>query len=1153
MSDFFSRVGEFVGALLGGGTLEIVLLIVIIVVAVILFLVALFILWKLLVLLGKGLLWLFRTGGGAAKQQSAARREARLAAPPAVATGWGSSPRIRLRAALAQGRRLAGPDALTIVVLAGDGVSDLCRSLGITPPAVAGIGVAAGSEVVLVDATRADGRRLRGLASALPWRRPVDGVAALVDARGIPNETLARSATFARAAGLRVALHLVLGPKSTTGSYRIVDASNRDGADLTTQLAQDAARVWLAGGLREGLEDLSAAQSAELSTALDRAIVAAPASTVDVASLSLGGAGLRGAAAQAAARTRPADAPGLAMWFGLGGLALGLALTALVAVVGLDGASDLRDSVRTAAREAQTPWLASGVEAVPSGARVRRIAGVSARLATFSETSVLAPLAATIPNYNAPSELGRALLTAYVLRPMAAALDRQARVRLAPGDDPARWLEEAQLVGEWLAAWEGLQSAPEEVDLRRLLSDAFGGEPASWPEGLDLALVATDAVPPAVEQGGLDVDALTDLAHSNFIATMQRWAESVYTNGPVALAARRAIDRSAAWQDQHQALSDLRMALQDPGQVWLTAAEDRPDHAFELRMLGRALAISIIGQTSTLEAKAGVSRIRIDARQAAEYFIIPEVGPLMVRSGSGSQGGGGGPSLSLSEPGKAWLAFLDRLRGAGFADLPTTSGNVVAGSVTLDAPSVSQVVEKLRTFDRLAAEPPINLPPAVASELFQAVGNELVGGVAAGVELALRPAAVTGLYAVEADRISRVQPALAQLAEIEEWLRGRRAFDAADRVRNVAARVAEGILAAGAEALALEDPLGIVLDPAADANAVVRRFERGVVRLQRLYEQYAEPYLAPALLGGREFAFRWQDIGEDLDGFERGDAQVALSGLEGMLQAYAEDADAACDAPRPMAASGRDDYVAEALLRVRGQVNRACTELRARRAAALHADLSTYFRGKVAWMWPYSSDPVAPELPGSTLGEFVGRLHDAGDDLGRMRGSYAQIFNTSAAFWDRLEDGSAALRLIVDWRARPVEERLAEHLLELVFDGVQKDDAGIHTWRYGTPVALRMRLAKNSPYRFAASTDADGLVRVIDGGGNGSLLRILEGVSSGAFEVEAELLDDAGESHRLVVTARIGDENGAPLSVPDFHTFPASGAGRGVNGGSGGD
>lgn len=1138
ISDLLSRMGEFAARLLSGGTLEIVLLIVLIVVALILFLVALWILWKLLVLLGKGLLWVFRAGGGMTQRQAAARREARLAAPPPVATGWGSPPRIRLRRALAEASRLASPDALRIVIVAGDGMSDLCRSSGLTPPGVGNIGIAAGGDTIMIDAAKADSRMLRRLAAALPWRRPVDAVAAIADADGIPSEALARTAAFARATGLRVALHFVLASASRTAAWRIIDANNRDGASICTQLAEDAARTWLTGGSREGLKELSIAQSRELPTVLDRAFAAAPSSTVDIASLSFAGAGLRAAVAQTAARTRPAATPGLSLWTGSTVLIVGAALAGLVAVTGLDRSEALRETVATASREAATPWLAAGIDAVPSGSRIRRMAGLGARLSDFSDFSPLAPLAPLVPNYYAPERLGATLLDAYVLRPLAAALDRRSREHLAPSEEPVTWIENARLVGEWLAAWEGLSDDPREVDLPRLFVGAFGGDPSAWSEGTALALEYTGVEPPPPSQGGLDVDGLTELARRNFITTMQSWAESVYTNGPVASAARRASQGSASWREQHDALADLRTALQDPGQYWLTAAEDRPDYGFELRMLGRALALSVLGQASALEAKAAVSRIRIDAREAAEHFILPEIGPLMVRSSTGTRGGGGGPSLSLSPQAQAWLAFLDRVRSADFADLPQSPPPSIAGPVTIDPVSVAETRAKLQLFDRFASHLPAELPPAVAQGLLLEVASELVIGVTASVEIALRPAASMEFAGEQAPRLARLAPALDDLGEIETWLIQRQADREADRVLEVRARVAENMLAAGASVLVHEDPIGVYLDPAADANALVRRFERGVERLRQIYERFGAPYVEAAVLGGGTTAFEWHDIGEDIAGYDRGDPNAALSGLEGMLRAYADDPAAACAAPHATHAAARDDYVARALSRFRAQVRQACSDHVLARTRVVYGTLVEYFSRHVAWMWPYSSDSNAPEIPSSTLSEFVKRLHAGQQELAKLDGAFVEPFLVSARFWSREEDGGTAIRFRIDWRARPNEEQLAEHIIAFEFEGVEIDEGGVHTWRYGAPAALKLRLAKNSPYRFASAADPAGIEFVLAERSNGALVRIFEGLSNGALTIGTEVVDDLGTRLPLRVTARVTYPDGVAMTLPRFREHP---------------
>ena len=1138
MSELLARMGEFAARLLSGGTLEIVLLIVLIVVGLILFLVLLWILWKLLVLLGKGLLWVIRAGGNAAQRQAAARRESRLAAPPPVATSWGASPRIGLRRALAEARRLAGADALRILVVAGDGMADLCRSIGLIPPGAGTVGIAAGGDTILIDAARADSRELRRLASALPWRRPVDAVAAIADADSIPAETLARTANVARATGLRVALHFVLSGGSRAAVWRIVDADHRDGGALCTQLAHDAARNWLTGGSREGLKELSLAQSRELPAVLDRAFAAAPSSSVDIASLSFGGAGLRGAVAQSAARTRPAVTPGISIWTGFAVLIAGVALAGLVAVNGLDRSRDLRAVVQTAQHEAAVPWVATGIDTVPSGSRVRRMAGLSVRLAEFSEFHPLAPLAPFVPGFDAPGHLGASLMDAYVLRPLAASLDRRARVSLTPSDDPVAWIGNARLVGEWLAAWEGLGGDPQEVDLRRLFVGAFGGDMDTWSEGTDLALVRTAVELPSPSQGGLDVDGLTGLARSNFIATMQRWAEKVYTNGPVAEAARRAVQRGATWREEHDALRDMRTALQDPGQYWLTAAEDRPDYGFELRMLGRALALSVLGQATALEAKAAVSRIRIDARKAAEHFILPGIGPLMVRSSTGARGGGGAPSLSLSASAEAWLAFLERIRSAGFTDLPQTPPSIVAGPVTIDPASAASVRAKLQVFDRFASNVPTDLSPSIAQGLLLEVASELVIGVAAGVELALRPASDAYFADQQALGLAKLAPALEDLAEIESWLLERRAEDEADRVLRVRSRVAESMLASGASVLVAEDPIGVYLDPAADSNALVRRLERGIERLRRLYERFGEPFVAAGSLDGGNSALEWRQIGADLAGYARGDASSALSGLEGMLRSFADDPDAACAAPRATHVAARDDYVARAHRRFRRQLDGACTERSLARTRDVYDTLVGYFSRNVSWLRPYSRQPDAPEVPGATLSEFVGRLHAAAPELDRIDGGLSEAFRTNARFWTRDEDGSAVLRFRFDWRTRPVEEELAEHVMAFELSGVERDEDGVHTWRYGVPAALKLRLAKNSPYRFVGAADPAGLVFVIEERGNGALLRLLEELSDGRLSVEAAVVDDGGTRRALRVTARITHPDGAPMTVPRFDEYP---------------
>ncbi len=1138
MLSFLAPVTGFVGRLASGGALEIILLIVIIVVALILFLVALWILWKLLVLLGKGLLWLFRGGSDLAKGRAAARREARLAAPPPVATGWGSPPGISLRRALREAAELAGPDAIRIVVVAGDGFVDICRSLKLTPPGVGVIGVAAGADVVLIDATRTDRMALRRLANTLPWWRAADGAAVLVSPDEVPGEAISRAAAFARATGMRTALHFSLPSASDVGAWQIIDAHHRDAAAICSMLAVDSAAHWLAGGSREGLESLALAQTRGLPGSLGRAMVAAPSSVLDLASLCFGGVGLRGAVSQTVDRTRPAPTPSLAMWAGAATFLVGLGLAALVAVNGLNRAVSLEAAVDTAAREAAVSWNADGIAPIPSPARVRRVAGLGVRLADFSGFSFLMPMAVLTPDHDAPRELGELFLTAYVLRPVATALDRRIREMLEPGDDPRRWIDQARLVSEWMAAWEGLDDDPREVDLRRLFAVAFDGDESAWSEGVDFALLNTGARPPPPSEGGLDIDALTTLAQSNFVTTMQRWADKVYTNGPIASAARQAVDRSLHWREQRAALSQLRTLLQDPQQSWLTATRDRPDHAFELPILGRAIALSLFGTGTALEAKAEVSRLRIEARDAVQYFNLPGIGPLFVRSSSGAPAGGGGPSLALSVGAGAWLAFLDRIEGAGFADASSEPADPVAGLATVDPTEIGESRERLRKFDQFAATLPADLPPAAAQGLLRTLAGELVAGVATGVERALRPRGRLGSAGEQAEQLARIAPTMEDMGEIEAWLRDRSFPEAADRVSLVRSQVATSVLEISVEALFEEDPLGVRVDPSADADALIRRFERGLARFRQMHDQLAAPFIDASAQTGEWVAIGWQNIALDLKSYDQGQVDTTLTGLEGMVRAYAEDANATCEAPRTIKPSGREDYAAFALERFRDELDIACERRTTRRAKTSFKQVADYVSKNINGLWPFAANPDAAEIPAPTMGEYVRLVHKAQDDLARLDTAGAASMVADADFWDSDEDGGAIVRFRVFWRARPGEELLAENLFAIDIEGAEVDEDGIYTWRYGSPFAIRMQLAKNSSLRFAngngEGADARSVTKTRKGEGNGGLLRVFADLSQGALSLEEPVVDEDGRPATLRVTARIAGADGAPLSIPKF-------------------
>ena len=1152
MAGVFAKAGEFVVQLLSGGTFEIVLLIVLIVVGLILFLVALFLLVKLLILLGKGLLWVFRVGGETAKEKSAERREAQLSAAPAVATSWDSSRKIGLRSALAQARRLAGPDALSVVVLAGEGGADLCRGLGLTPPGVGVIGIAADADMILIDVSQAETHALRRLAAVLPWRRPTDGVAVLVASEGVPPETLARSSAFARLTGMRVALHFVLPSSGTIAARSIVEPQNRDGTTLCTQLAGDVVRVWLDGGSRSGLKELALAQSRELPTSLDRALAAAPGS-IDVASLCFGGAGLRAAVAQTLERTRPSTAPGIATWVATAVLVMGAALTLLSGISSYEKTQELRSTVDTAYREATVPWTARGIDTIPSAARMRRLAGLSARLAEFSSFSPLTPLAPLAPNFSAPENLGAAFLVAYVLRPLASALDREARKSLEPSDDPSQWLSSARRVDEWIAAWEGLEDDPREVDMRRLFVDAFGGDRSSWAEGTDLALVQTGVKPPAAGQGGLDPEALSTLAGTNFVLTMQRWADSVYTNGPVASAARRAIDRSTNWREQHAALLDLRTALQDPSQQWLTDAKDRPDLVFEVQILGRALALSILGETDAISGKAAVAKIRKEAREAPQFMIRPEIGPLMTRSGSGS-----GPSLLLSPSAEAWFSFLDDVESAGFADLPQEAPrDDLEGPVTLDIGAVAETNRKLEDFNEFASNVPAELPPGIGQNLVREIASELVIGVAASVELALRAPNQSGTARVQVERLVRVRPALEHLAAIEQWLRARGAQRRADRVLTVRGRIAENVLAASAEVLYEENPLRVIPNHTEDPTLGLR-LERGIATLLRIYKQSAESFVDAAESGGDRAREEWAAIRRDLEGFERGDEASALTRLERLVEAYVVAPKKVCNElpssrPGTRRAGNRDYYIAKALSDFHRELDKVCNVQRTADLRVPYEEVREFFYQNLTLLWPFAKVSEAEEVSDSTMNNFVQRLDSAYKELAALDDPFAVKLKEFAEFWTyNSESKEATVRFKIQWRPERLreEEKLAHNVESYEILGADDEGDGIYSWRYGAQIEILMQLAKDSPYRFVEPKDSEGFVHRVTAKGSGSLLRVFAGLAEGALVIKVPVVHvESGMPAMLWVPAEVSHPEGTfsdgtsklpkgtLMTMPDFSGY----------------
>ena len=1134
LSEFTANVVDFAARLLAGGVFELVVFVILVVLAIVVTIVVIWLAWKLLVLLAKGLVWLVKTTFAFGRERGAARRERRLGALPRVATGWASRSRVPLRSALAQARRMAGENALRIVVVANEGsFGDLCAGLGAVAPAPATFGIAARDGLVLVDASQASLSDLRALGRSLPWSRALDAAAVVVRDVSVPADALVRTGAFARACGLELALHVVVSSPSRAPVWALFGRARPDGRSLCDALSRDASRWWLGGGSREGLDQLVGARSRELASELDRAIGAVPSPSVRFASLALGGAGLAAAVSQSTSLTRPARTTAVSSRVLYAACVGFVALSVYTAMALLHRSLDLHSAVETAEREASTTWVLSDVDTVPNPARVYRVVRSAMRLSEMSGFVPLAPLAALLPDARAPRDLGAALFEAYLLRPLAAALAEKIEAGLLPVEAARAWLVRARRAGEWLAAWDGLADEPEQVDLSKLLADAFGDQASAWPDRPERALTLSLATVPAPEDGGLDVAYLSTLVRDRFVETMSLWAHGVYTNGPVAAAARVVADERADWHRRYRALIALRQSLSDPAQRWITAAKDTSDYRYESWIYGRSVGMAVLGTGATVEAKAAVSAIRITAREAATTFTAPGLGPILVRSSAGASGGAQS-ALALSSAASAWLSLLEGFQRLGGADLPPPPDILPHGALTLHVPDVLRARGRLRGFDRLISEVPQGLPYDAFAATVAEGEAELQAGTLNAVERAVRPFDQSAYQDRLTVALSELESGIEALDEIAAWYSERAASAESNALLAIRSRVALTVLGAGADVLEARDPLAIHFDPGADRQAMVRRFERGVSVLERIYGQYAKSNATVAASAGERLALEWTQIGRDLEGYRSGDPVSAISALSGMVRAYAENPVKACAAERSTHAGVRDDYVARAFARYVADRARVCEALRLAGTRRVYDALVSYYETHLVSLWPYTASPEAPEVGAAELSTFVERVRAGTDALSQIEGRYSALFTETAGFWN-VESDPLAVEFRLEWRARRAEELNARHIIDFAVEGPERDEDGVYTWRYGSPFAVRLRLAKDSPLRFADATDASGLKRRAAYPGNGALIRALSRLDPlGMWSFSGILVDAAGARHDLRISARFERRGGAALRAPAF-------------------
>ena len=86
----------------------------------------------------------------------------------------------------------------------------------------------------------------------------------------------------------------------------------------------------------------------------------------------------------------------------------------------------------------------------------------------------------------------------------------------------------------------------------------------------------------------------------------------------------------------------------------MIGAGHRSSSDFDLHVLDAALALPQLGSSGVAEARIAVDRIRSEAREAAaERFVVPEIGPVLVRTDTGAPGGQA-RNRALSPRARAW-------------------------------------------------------------------------------------------------------------------------------------------------------------------------------------------------------------------------------------------------------------------------------------------------------------------------------------------------------------------------------------------------------------------------------------------------------------------------------------------------------------------
>ena len=998
------------------------------------------------------------------------------------------------RAAIRAGA-IAGADAIRVVLTGDDRHADrILASLGMDPPPEARLRFAARPGLMVADATGADERSLRRLARVLPRRRPVDGIGYVAGLDGDAGENGAEQAgRLAKLLQVHAALHIVIPGESETPIFEpCPELAAPDVHALVRGLRERLVHGWLNGAVRPDFGSRSGGPDERMDARVEAAIGRSRSASLRLSSLAWGGPGLVAAVASTWDRTVPAERQARGRWAGAAALSAGIVLGTLGAITQAERAEEVDQALSVLAPALKN--AGSDPDAFAGGTRALRYARAAAALERAARPSVVSPLSGLHPGSAALRTLASRTVVDAIVRPASRALRERTQRDLRPRADPDEWLDRA---GVALARIRG----PGPYDAAALLAAAYDTPEGRWRRylarrshplpaaGADLSLRAPPLRAPACDPSpwrrgalaarvgetcglagvGVSPDAgaapRSEAAENGFVRTMETWARDRYAKSTVFEPARRAAS-THAWREEMAALRSMDDALGSGAVRWLAPGGSDPELE---RILARARGI--LDAEAVDKGRAAARRAGQAAAAALARLRLRGAYPLVDLHGEE------GPALAPAARGllHAYETLAQEELLAHLSPQPSSRGREdAAGSLVRGTPArgvaARQLVASLKRLDRRIAE------IGISRDLRERLGAEIES--AALEEAASRIEAAAAGPGGAQER--------AAIRELERLARAKGAHHAARRLGAVHARLDEGRARAALRAIEEHDPLGIEFDASTDRLAVLDRVVAAIARLDALHR--AEPEL-------RDFA--WEQLGRALRGYRIGDRASVLTRMAERARVYADRGTATCNEPARPDTRPPGGYAGRAWAAFERRLEAVCRKAGAGADADAERRLRSFYEEHLAWRWPYASAPEAPAAPRSTLIELLQRAK--GRETGDLSPGLAAIIEP----WSRNRHGDPVLELAVEWRTEPEGERNAEHLVSYRIEGMRDREDGGREWRYGDRLYARLRLAKDSPLRFADG----GMEASIPIGKKDGVRRLATGDLAATLTIEAPVTD----------------------------------------------